>query len=228
MSESLWWLTQTAADVPEDDYWLSAGERDKLGGMRFPKRRRDWRLGRWTSTPALRAYLEKGPALSSLEIRAATDGAPEVYRDGRPGNISISISHSGDRGLCVVGPPEFAIGCDLELVEPRENQFFEDYFTAEETSFAREALAAERPLAALLIWSAKETTLKILREGLRRDTRTVSIRADFPAPEGSWSSWTGRCLDSTRVFHGWWRSGDGYVYTLASDRRTGAPALLRI
>jgi 4'-phosphopantetheinyl transferase len=228
MSKSLRWLTQTAADVPEVDDWLSVGERDKLEGMRFPKRRGDWRLGRWTAKQAIRACLEESPALSSLEIRAAADGAPEVFWDGRPGSVSISISHSGDRGFCVVGPRDLAIGCDLELVEPREEQFFEDYFTPEETFFTRQARAAERPLAALLIWSAKETALKILREGLRRDTRTVSIQADFPAPEGSWEPWTGQCLDFPRVFYGWWRSGEGYIYTLASDQRIGAPDLLRM
>jgi 4'-phosphopantetheinyl transferase len=228
MSTSLYWLTQTAVDVPDGDDWLSVGERDTLKSMRFPKRRGDWRLGRWTAKQAICSYLKEGQALSSLEIRAAADGAPEVFREGRPGAISISISHSGDRGFCVVGPLDFTIGCDLELVEEREDQFFEDYFTPGEWSFTRRARAAERPLAALLIWSAKETVLKIQREGLRRDTRTVSIQADFPAPEGSWRPWTGSCLDSGRVFNGWWRSGDGYVYTLASERRTGEPDPLRI
>jgi hypothetical protein len=25
------------------------------------------------------------------------------------------------------------------------------------------------------------------------------------------------------VFHGWWRSGEGFVYTLASERQTSMP-----
>jgi 4'-phosphopantetheinyl transferase len=228
MSTSLYWLSQTAADVPDDDDWLSVGERDTLGRMRFPKRHGDWRLGRWTAKQAVRAWLKEGFALSFLEIRAAADGAPEAFFDGGPADVSISISHSGSRGFCVVGPRDVPIGCDLELVDLKESPFFEEYFTPEEMAFTERAQPSERPMAAFLIWSAKETTLKILREGLRRDTRTVSIQADFRRPEGSWKSWTGRCLDSPRIFQGWWRSGEGYIYTLASNRDTAMPEPLRV
>jgi len=224
MSISLCWLTQTAADVPDKDEWLSEGERGLLAGMRFPKRRGEWRLGRWTGKQAILAFLLKeGLVLPSLEIRAAADGAPEAFLDGCPRNVSISISHSGDRGFCVVGPPDFPVGCDLEMVEPREEPFVADYFTPEERSFTEQLRSAEQTLAVNLIWSAKETALKILREGLRRDTRSVLVQADFRVEEGLWSTWTARCLDSSRVFHGWWRSGEGFVYTLASDRQSSAP-----
>jgi 4'-phosphopantetheinyl transferase len=227
MSEILCWFTQILSDVPESDDWLSINERSVLAGMRFPKRRGDWRLGRWTAKQAISAYqMRKDPHLSLLEIRAAPDGAPEAFWSDGSGKVSISISHSDDRSLCVVGPGDLAVGCDLERVDSREDGLMQDYFTPEEISFSGQVPAADLDLIVNLIWSAKETSLKILREGLRRDTRSVIIRPDLSERRDTWNTWTGQCLESSRVFCGWWRTCDGYVYTLASDRITSTPQRL--
>jgi 4'-phosphopantetheinyl transferase len=223
MSETLYWLTQTLADVPEGDDWLCDGERAVLEGLRFPKRRNDWLLGRWTLKRAINSYQpHKDSALSSLEIRAAEDGAPEAFRHGEPAGVSISISHSNNRSMCVAGSPELPVGCDLEMIEQREIKFFEDYFAPEEIALLQNS-SAERNLVAYLIWSAKETILKILRQGLRRDTRSVLIHPDFSEQEDSWRAWTGQCLESSRTFGGWWRAGDGFVYSLAAGNPTSFP-----
>ena len=124
--------------------------------------------------------------------------------------------------MCVVGPPDFLIGCDLERIEARENQFFEDYFTSEEMAFCRDA-PMEKALAAYLIWSAKESILKALREGMRRDTRSVLVLPDSLRTGDAWNTWSGRCLESSRKFYGWWRAHNPYIYTLASDHRTSLP-----
>lgn len=224
MNAGLYWIAQTQADVPEGDYWLNEGERRLLEGLRFPKRRNDWRLGRWTAKQAICACLDKDASfLPLLEIRAATDGSPEAFWNDGPGEVSISISHSRDMGLCVVGPAGFAVGCDLEWIEPREEELVEDYFTPEEISYVKQTAAVDRQLAVNLIWSAKETILKILREGLRRDTRSVTVIIDPHAPGDPWSAWSGRCLESTRKFYGWWRTLQGYVLTLGSDQPTSIP-----
>ncbi len=210
--------------MPEGDYWLSEGECRLLGGLRFPKRRNDWKLGRWTAKQAICAYGGKDASfLPSLEIRAATDGSPEVFWNDGPGEVSISISHSRDRGLCVVGPAGLAVGCDLEWIEPRDEELVEDYFTAEEISYVKQTPTVDRQLIVNLIWSAKETTLKVLREGLRRDTRSVTVIIDPRAPGGQWSAWSGRCLESSGTFHGWWRTLQGYVLALGSDHPNSIP-----
>jgi len=54
----VYWLEQTEADVPAEDDWLSEREAVRLGRMRIPKRRADWRLGRWTAKRALAACLK--------------------------------------------------------------------------------------------------------------------------------------------------------------------------
>jgi 4'-phosphopantetheinyl transferase len=228
MTEVLRWLSQTLSDIPQDDSWLSEAERSVLAGLRFPKRRGDWKLGRWTAKRAICAcQMKDSTAFSNLEIRAAKDGAPEVFWDNTPAKISISISHSREKSFCVVGPYGCGSGCDLEWIEPREESFPGDYFRPEEISYLQQA-PAEQALLANLIWSAKETVLKILRQGLRRDTRSVSIHLDLPGREGAWNAWTGRCLESASVFYGWWRSREGYIYTAASDRITSAPEQLLV
>ena len=75
-----------------------------------------------------------------------------------------------------------AVGCDLELVEPRTPGFVADFLTA-----AEQQSVASRPdpdAAANLIWSAKESALKVLQTGLRRDTRSVEVAVDEPRDDG--------------------------------------------
>jgi 4'-phosphopantetheinyl transferase len=228
MSANIHWLTQISSHIPDRDDWLSEQEREISDQFSVPKRRDDWRLGRWTAKRAICAYqVGKDLIPLSLEIRAAADGAPEPFYQGEPVPVSISISHSKNRGLCAVGHRGIRIGCDLEWIEPREERFAADYFTAEEISFALR-MPVERALIENLIWSAKETTLKIIRKGLTRDTRSVVIHPEFGGKEGLWNPWDSRCLESSQVFHGWWRTCEGYVYTIASDQITAVPQQLKL
>ena len=64
-----------------------------------------------------------------------------------------------------------ALGCDLEVIEPRSEEFVADYFTTEEQKMVSQAPIADRSKLLALLWSAKESALKALREGLRFDTR---------------------------------------------------------
>ena len=220
MFELLILRAQDLADVPENDDWLSSGERKVLAGLRFPKRRNDWRLGRWTAKRAISAFLRLDPAadISLIEIRAAADGAPEAFLGDKPAEITISISHAGGRSFCAAGPPGATLGCDIEQLEPRGELFAADFFTPEEIKFANEASPENKTLVDNLIWSAKESVLKALREGLRRDTRDISIRPDsITMPKNIWNLWIGRCLQTPREFRGRWRADSQFVYTVTAD-----------
>ena len=219
MFEILTLCTQDLSDVPENDGWLDAGEREILAGLRFTKRRNDWRLGRWTAKQAILAFLrlEHDADLSMIGIRAASDGAPEAFLRNEPAEVAISISHSGGRSFCAAGPPDVALGCDIEQLEPRGKRMTEDFFTHEELESVREAALENEILAVNLIWSAKESVLKAMREGLRRDTRDISILPVFAGqeePEIGWRRWTGRCRQTSREFHGRWLADSRFVYTL--------------
>ena len=228
MFEFLSLCTRNFADVPENDDWLCSGEREVLAGLRFPKRRNDWRLGRWTAKHAILAFLrvETEADLSHFEIRAASDGAPEVFIRNIPAGVAISISHAGGRSFCAAGPPDVVPGCDIEQLEPRGELLAANYFTPEEIDIVRAADPENKNLITNLIWSAKESVLKAMREGLRRDTRDVSIQPDLPLifygdeipasaeNENIWHRWTGICRQTLREFHGHWRADLRFVYTV--------------
>jgi len=236
----VYWLEQTEADVPAENQWLSAGEMLCLAGLRFAKRRTDWRLGRWTAKRALAAHLNLPAdlsALANIEIQAATSGAPEVYLLNQPASVTISLSHRAGAAMCTVARAEASLGCDLEMVEPRSDAFVADYFTANEQALVSQELAEKRPLLITLFWSAKESALKALRHGLRLDTRCMDVspvdstarhacdgrQNPYPvsllAPvSDGWRPLRVR-YQGDRVFRGWWRSTDHMVRTVVYDLR---------
>lgn len=226
----VYWLEQTEADVPAGTEWLGAGEAERLAGLRFPKRRADWRLGRWTAKHAVAAYLREPAdprALSRIEIRAAPSGAPEAFLDNNPAPVAISLSHRDGIALCTVGSAGVTLGCDLEVVEPRCEAFTEDYFNSEELAALREVRPAPaRYQLITLLWSGKESLLKALGEGLRLDTRSVTVSINDT--EDAFRDW--RPLqareNSSRVYAGWWRQTAHLVRTIVGTPPLGRPVCL--
>jgi 4'-phosphopantetheinyl transferase len=235
------WLEQRSVDVPLDDAWLCAGEQRVLAGLKVPKRRTDWRLGRWTAKQAVAAYLQLPSAakqLAAIEIRPATSGAPEVFLDNHPANASISLSHRGDTAACAVAPPGGVVGCDLELVESHSDAFISDYFTAEEHKLIAQSSREQRDRLVSILWSAKESALKALRTGLRIDTRAVSASLSGHAKQNddraeaydvaAAAEWCPLrvCYEDTQVFAGWWKCVDELVRTVISVPAAGPPTPL--
>jgi len=227
----IYWLEQTELDVPPNNDWLSAHERNCLAALRFLKRRSDWRLGRWTAKQALAAYLKLPTdflSLANLEVRAASSGAPEVFLYGQPAGIAISLSHRAGTALCTVGPG-CNFGCDLELVEPRSAAFVDDYFTADERALIVNTPLPERPLLLALLWSGKESALKALRVGLRLDTRCMSVSPSpslaVPPLAADSGMWHPLCVhySCSQIFSGWWRLETDLVRTVVSNAPLQAP-----
>lgn len=228
----VYWLEQTEADVPAENDWLSASEAVRLDSMRFAKRRADWRLGRWTAKRALAAYLnvpDHGQALSDIEIRAAPCGAPEVFLGGKPAAIPMALSHRAGRAACAIAPAGAALGCDLELIEERSYAFVADYFTAEEQVLVARALAADRSRLVTLLWSAKESVLKALREGLRLDTRCVAVDPVL-RPSDTGERWSPLRVSSSggRMFSGWWQPAGNFVRTVVAVPAPAPPVWLSV
>jgi 4'-phosphopantetheinyl transferase len=227
----VYWLEQTEADVSAEDDWLSAWEAARLAAMRFAKRRTDWRLGRWTAKCALAACLKTCSDLRDLaqiEIRSAASGAPEVFLFGQPSRINISLSHRAGVAACAVGMPGVSLGCDLEAVEPRSDAFVADYFTHKEQAFIASACTEDRALLINLLWSAKESALKALQEGLRLDTRCVAVslvNAQRGREDGNWHPLR-VVATSGAVFAGWWQCTGILVRTLVVAQPTSPPTPL--
>jgi 4'-phosphopantetheinyl transferase len=218
---------QRAADLPAADDWLSASESATLSSLRIAKRRDDWRLGRWTAKRAVAVHVGGISAQwSSIEIRAADSGVPEVFIDRQRAPLALSISHSAGRALCSLAPGGIALGCDIEAVAPRSAAFVADYFTVAEREAIKRAPVLEQPVLATLLWSAKESALKALREGLRLDTRSVSVILGGGEPVRGWRALSVYSTGAAQVFGGWWRTHEGYVLTIVAFPPCSPPAAL--
>jgi len=228
---NVYWLEQTEADVPSENDWLSAAEAIVLKGLRYEKRRVDWRLGRWTAKRAL-ASLWNWPAspasFSAIEIMAGPTGAPEVLLSNSPAAVSISLSHRGGRAMCAVSHCNVVLGCDLEIIEPRTDAFVADYFVPGEQELVARVREPERCELLTLLWSGKESALKALRTGLRSDTRSVVVspmKDSFNV--GGWSPLQVRCIEG-QVFEGWWQRTVNIMRTLVGDPIPSRPILLEV
>jgi hypothetical protein len=214
------WLTRSLADVPGGDGWLSGRERSTLADL-HPLRRADWRLGRWVAKAAVRAWAgERVP----VEVVASAGGAPEALIAGRRGGAAISLSHRGGRALAAVADPELALGCDLELAEPRSEAFVRTWLAAAERASVSGTPEAWRPQLVNLIWSAKEAAAKARGEGLRLDPRHAVVELEWkPATDGRWRPLR-LCWEREQLaVHGWWRQEPGWVFALVSGTPTAAP-----
>lgn len=233
----VYWLERKAVDVPSNETWLSAIEIDHLRALRFAKRRADWLLGRWTAKNAVAAYfgLSAEPkALADIEVRQQPSGAPKAFLQSEPMCVSISLSHRAGLAACAVAPVFVRLGCDLEVAEPHSDAFLTDYFTPEEQAMTFRAEPANRTWLLSLLWSAKESALKALEEGLRLDTRCLTVYlpdADASNKNGSREvprSINGDSFDRNRwnrirvhkvnaeILNGWWNQAGTLLRTLVA------------
>jgi 4'-phosphopantetheinyl transferase len=223
-----WWLARGEDQLPAAADWLSAAERGRADALRYTKRRTDFMLARWTLKLAVAKALgwPDDPAmLARIEARTAPTGAPLLYIDGQPADHGVSLTDRAGCAVCLVAARAVAVGCDVEIVEPRSDAFVRDYLTQAEQQLVGAAGPA-RDAAANLIWSAKESALKVLTTGLRRDTRSVEVTvAELSPPERSWSALRVRTAEG-EVFPGWWRRSGMFLVTACWPRGGPPPAAL--
>jgi 4'-phosphopantetheinyl transferase len=230
------WLLQSTSDHPDlargiaPAGLLSDAEQARLATLKTNKRRCDWLLGRWTAKHLVLRYVEQQTGLrlllAALTIGTDPDGAPRLIADSpyhllpAIANLQLSISHSGDRALCALLEGAH-IGADIERIEPRDWQFVEDYFTADEILQVRLAPAEQCEAVITAIWSAKEAALKALRLGLSVDTRSIVCSIAGPDRARDWGNvafaFDRRLLPfgTTPALTGWWRQTDDFVLTVA-------------
>ncbi len=223
-----WLLAERTPTLPggAGDF-LSAGEQEKLSGLRFAKRRADWLLGRWAAKSLARSLPEyQNYALYEIEIINDSQGAPQIRLPGRqPSPDCLSISHSNGRAFCALTQvPALRVGADLETVEPRAGAFVEDYFTPNEQRLVASFPSEAAPLMATLIWSMKESMLKALGVGLRQDTRCVEVlEVAGYGSEGWQEAVVHEPGNQNRPWAARWQQRSGFVMTIAAfTERAGA------
>ena len=251
--------------VDRVEAWLAPAEQRRARAFRVPKRRDDWLAGRLNLKALVcdvfEARFHERPSPASVLIDRLSSGAPVArWADGdRAGDqdvarcspgaeslpLSVSNSHSHGAALgAALWVDGFAasgwgaaVGTDLEWIEPRSDGFVRDFLTEPERRYCA-AGGDERHLRANLLWSAKESVLKVLQVGLKADTWWVTCLPDEPGPAGSeppevevapqpdtgrWRPFHVSCderLGAAGVrFGGVWRVIDGYVATIAVGLR---------
>lgn len=212
---TLRWIQVDGSSVPEGDDWLGPDEKKVLAGLAMDKRRREWRLGRYAAKKLVSSFT-KTDEPTRVQVIAAEDGAPEVFLDGDPLDVSLSITHRDGVAACTLSS-DTVVGCDLEAVEPRTARFVADFFTEHESAMAAESAPKERNLRVALTWSAKESALKVLRVGLRRDTRDVEVELGGVEEGRGWHPFEARLRPEQRLLRGWWCRRQDLVFTIASS-----------
>ncbi len=223
-------------ELPPTEEWLTRGEAESLARMPATKRRREYLLRRWVGKHAVAVVSGLPTDLSSLrriDVANLPSGAPFARVDDAPLGLEISITDRAGWAVCLLAEDLGPVGCDIEIVEHRSTAFVADFFTPDERAYVASRPATERDAAANLVWSAKESALKVLQTGLRRDTRSVEVVIETTVNEhaadaGAGSAWAplevrtaeGTCLP------GWWRRDGTFLVTVAAGRPLSPPTAL--
>jgi 4'-phosphopantetheinyl transferase len=222
--------------MPQRLDWVSPQERVRLDGLRFTKRRTEYLLRRWVGKRTVAARIglpDDAATLARIEVLNRMTGAPYVVVDGAEAPWEVSLSDRAGCAVAVIGAAVSdvtgALGVDLEVVEPRSDGFLTDFLTAAEQDWVRGRPGGSDPLArdaaANLIWSAKEAALKVLRLGLRADTRSVEVTVESDVRSDGWARFTAARRDGP-VLPGWWRRDGVYLVTVATSGDCDPPAML--
>jgi 4'-phosphopantetheinyl transferase len=209
------WLAGGEGSLPAGTDWLAPSEAARAEGLRSTKRRTEYLLRRLVAKHAVAAVTARPDdptTLARIEVRNAPDGPPYVLVDDVPLGLDVSLTDRAGWAVCALGA---RVGCDLELVEPRSPGFVEDFLTAAERRFVTTRPAGDdRNAAANLVWSAKESALKLLRTGLRRDTRDVEVTVGEPEA-GGWGELSVGVAGGG-VVPGWWRREGRFLLTVVT------------
>jgi 4'-phosphopantetheinyl transferase len=159
---------------------LSAGELDLCRKLKTAKRRRDWLSGRIAVKRLVRRKLAAAGVrleLNAIEVYNHESGEPYVKLPALSGlglNIRVSISHSRQYALAAMAEQGARLGADVETIEPREKGWLD--LMAHESE--RIQAVVTNPAAQTVLWTLKESVLKVLGVGLTVDLHDVRFVQD--------------------------------------------------
>lgn len=86
--------------------------------------------------------------------------------------LHFNLSHSGRYVICAVGEGE--IGCDIQKIRPCRESMVRRFFAPDEQEYILSVQGKERDERFILLWSRKESFLKMTGEGLTREPGELS------------------------------------------------------
>ena len=221
----LGWLTQTLDDVPPGLEWLTTAELDELATVVGSEAQREWKV-RWWTAKRLVAHWCRAP-VERVEVRSADDGDLDPFIEGRPANVSVCASDRNGRALAVVAGANLSLGCDLEIIEPRDEAFVADLLTPSEKEYVAMLVGEGRDRVVNLLWCVKEAAAKARGPGAARSMRNAAaVLEGFGERSERWRplrlEWGGEDV----VTHGWWREEPDWLMAIASEPRGREPLLI--
>ncbi len=182
---------------------LSAAERMRFQGIRHPRTRQHFLLGR----VALRSLLAERLSMQAAAVPLVV--APDGGVDVATSPVRVSIAHSGQRAVAVAALR--TIGVDLEHIRPRSEDVSDFILHASERC-DYEALTLDPTRRLILYWTLKEAVLKALRAGLRRSPKTIRLAINVSYGSGL------AFLDDRAPFELRFQEHDGFYVSVAYER----------
>ena len=194
-----------ASDVREETQLglLSDAERARFHGIRHPRARQHFLLGRVALRLLLADRLAMHPAAVPLVV--APDGSVDVAAN----LIRVSIAHAGRCAVAVAA--RRTVGVDLEVIQPRERGV-EEFMLHSSEREAYEHLPLDRTRRLILYWTLKEAVLKALRTGLRRSPKRVRLVVNLEYGSGL------AIVEGCAPFELRFQQRDGYYVSVAYER----------
>lgn len=167
---------------------LSRKEREHWRTLKnFPKRRREWLLGRAVAKDAVRLLLQKSSGVqlcpADVEILPTPSGPPKVEGlwKHQLGSPVVSISHSSNIAVALATMDEDTrVGIDVETLSRPINGFEDLAFTPREKQLLSPLDEDARREWHLRFWCAKEALVKALGQGFANGIHAVGVRkAEF-------------------------------------------------
>ena len=150
---------------PDGEYPLSPYRREKLMRQKNVLARKQ---GLGAELLLIKALETVAPELlPPLDISCGKDGKPELVGSG----ISFNLSHSGSFAACAVS--DSPVGLDIQTERDCNDRLAEKYFTAPERRFLAES--ENKAYAFTMLWSMKESCVKLLGTGLKTPLSSFSV-----------------------------------------------------
>ncbi len=178
---------------------LPGWRRQKVDRMKMPK-------DKLRSICAYRlleiALMKEQICLASEEMAYGENGKP--YLKNRA-DIHFSLSHSGERVMCVVSSGE--VGCDVEMLKMPNLKVARRFFHTEEYEYLLSLITEEeRKQAFFRFWTIKESVIKMTGQGMKMPLSDILIRL------GDKESETKLTLSDKKVYAKEYDLQDGYRY----------------
>jgi 4'-phosphopantetheinyl transferase len=201
------------------DGWLGPTEARHVAALKFPKRRDEYRLGRYVAKSAVAAWLG-APALSAIDIVPGAFQQPIVHA-GVTEPVGVTLAHSGDLAVAIAHELGHPLGVDLELIDPARLDVVRSQVSAAELAKI-DGQPLPEPARAFLLWTAKEALSKALRCGLTCPFEILAINSATVDAEGVCS---GMFVNFGQYrFHAWLVGGYAFAF-VGAKRAEFEPAL---